>query len=72
MEMKVEQRKKSNLLLILAVIAASLLVVWVITLFDKHDDPKLNERINNRVIKQTITKSDYNFFHLLKIEKKYT
>jgi len=73
MDIKDENRKKSNLLLVLAIIAASLLVIWVITIFDRMDNPGNTQKINNKTIKQTITNNQgYNFFNLLQIEKNYT
>jgi hypothetical protein len=73
MEMKLEAQKKSNLLLILAVIAASLLVIWVISMFDKMDNSGRTERYDNKLIKQTITSSEYyKVYDLLQIERNYT
>jgi hypothetical protein len=73
MEMKVENRKKSNMLLLLAVIAASILVIWVISLFDKMDNPGSSQRSTNKLIKQTITMDQsYNVYDLLQIERNYT
>jgi hypothetical protein len=71
MEIKVENRKKSNLLLVLAVIAVSLLVVWLIMTFDKNDDPR-SQRSGIRVIKQTFAEnSKYSLYDLIQIEKNY-
>jgi hypothetical protein len=71
--MENKERKRSSLMLVLAIIAASLIVIWVITLFDKMDDPASSQRSNNRTIKQTITNTHgYDFFSLLRLEKDYT
>jgi C4-dicarboxylate transporter len=73
MEISVENRKKSNLLLVIAIIAAAILVVWVIALFDKMDEARNTERSTNKLIEQTITKNQsYNVYDLLQLDKNYT
>jgi flagellar basal body-associated protein FliL len=73
MELKVENRKKSSLLLIIAVIVVSILVVWVIMLFDRMDNPGNTQRSTNKQIKQTLTDNQsYNVYDLLRYERNYT
>lgn len=72
MENKIENRTKNNILLALAIIAASLLIIWVIARFDKLDDTD-SSGSRNKLIKQTITKTHgYNIYNLLQLEKNYT
>lgn len=69
MENKVKNRKRSNLLLILAIIAVTLIVVWVIMRFDKLDDDPA-PHAGEKLIKQTLTHShNYNLYNLLQIER---
>jgi C4-dicarboxylate transporter len=73
MDITVENKKKSNLLLVIAIIVAAVLVIWVIALFDKMDNPGNTERSTNKLIEQTITKNQsFKVYDLLQIDKNYT
>lgn len=73
MDKNVSSKRKSNILLIMAIIAFSLVVIWLITIFDRIDDSAAKKENENNLIKQTFSDNLYhNFFDLLTLEKNYT
>lgn len=73
MDKNISVKRKSNIILIMAIIAVSLVIIWIITLFDRMDDSEGTKVNENKLIKQTISDNLYhNFYDLLTIEKNYT